>query len=60
MKRLGDRKQETCDGRQTQDFKTIDKNRNSMVKKKVFNFNNITLIVAYFILSVVFILIFLQ
>lgn len=58
MKRLGDRKQETCDGRQTQNFKTIDKTRNSMVEKKVFN--NITLIVAYFILYVVFILIFLQ
>ena len=29
------RKQETCDGRQTQSFKTIDKNRNSMVKKNV-------------------------
>lgn len=28
------RKQETCDERQTQSVKTIDKNRNSMVKKK--------------------------
>ena len=29
------RKQETCDGRQTQSFKTTDKNRNSLVKKNV-------------------------
>ena len=29
------RKQETCDERQTQSVKTIDKNRNSMVKKKL-------------------------